>query len=400
MGKTTAIMIVSLLMSIGSFLFFFDRIRENSVPFYTDEAYWVSTGRIVPMVLNKRFNDPFWHEYFGFTNFNGAKIIYGIGLAIFGHSESELIDVKTAPETYYHWIGDDGKVLPPGHPLFSLVRDARIISTIFVSLSIGATVLLAYILVPKTLIALATGVLLFFHPITQYVAVHAYADGIFLFFILLFLLSSIRLLKNNLHRSHYKDLIVLGGIAGALISIKINGGVFLIAYFVSYLLRIITEKKDVRARLILIPLSVITASALVVFLFINANILFFPDYTVSQMIQDRAEITKQHVAYYSAMDPDHVTLPLISRLQSLMKHAFPLWFIPFFIVGLMITVIKKQIGIKHILLFFSMGIVVLIYCLSYVVFDEIRYFLPILPFIVFIAAQSAGVIKIELQKRT
>jgi hypothetical protein len=78
----------------------------------------------------------------GFTNFNGAKWVYAIGLSLLGHSDYESIGIP--PDTYYKWNSFEGNVFPPDHELFTILKHGRIISAFMASIALGLLYILAF----------------------------------------------------------------------------------------------------------------------------------------------------------------------------------------------------------------------------------------------------------------
>lgn len=377
MKRKVSLLLISIILTIFSFIFFLTRIER--VPFETDEAYWVSTGKIIPILVQGRFSDPFWQEYYGFTNFNGAKYIFGLGLALLGHTESEINEAGVAPYTYYHWLPDEGKVLPQNHILFSLVRDARIISAFFAAISIGLMVIASFLLFQNLFLSSTAAIILFAHPILQHVAVRALADSFFLCFIMLFLCGVLRIVKQKKRYQHL--LASLGIVIAYLMIIKVNGAMFLFAFSVSLVLFSLIDSKNFSIRKSLLTIALTSVTAVIIFFLLQPNLFFFPQYSLFQMIEDRAMITQQHIQYFSRVNPAHVTISLLARIHSLLHHLFPLWFIPLFIFGVVSSILRRKKNLAYPFII-CMGIIVIFSVLSYTVFDEIRYFLPILPFVV------------------
>lgn len=382
MKRKVSLFFISIIFTISSFIFFLTRIER--VPFETDEAYWVSTGKIIPILLKGRFSDPFWQEYYGFTNFNGAKYIFGLGLALFGHKESEINEAGVAPYTYYHWLPDEGKVLPKNHILFPLIRDSRIISAFFTAISIGLMVIASFLLFQNLLLSSSAAIVLFAHPITQYVAIRARENSILFCFIMLFLCGVLFILKRKV-RYPYTSLIVLGGITAYLISIKIVGVIFPFAFSISLVLFSILWNQKYGIKYILTVISLVMLSTLGCFLLLEPNLFFFREYSLFQMIEDRITITGQHTAYFSSVNPSYVTLSILDRLYSFIKYVFPLWFLPIFVLGIASSFLRRNESPRAYPIILTMTGVVMMSVLSYAVFDEIRYFLPVLPFVVLIS---------------
>jgi len=390
MKERIFLIITSISLLIFSFILLRKDINENIISFHTDEAYWISTAKILPLLINKRFNDPIWKEYYAFTNFNGAKYIYSIGLLLFGHSEKTIEQAGVAPDTFYKWKGYDGNAFPKDHAFFRVLTDARIVSALFVSCSIGLMAILGFLVLRSVWLGSIAGIILFFHPITQYIGTHALTDSMFLFFILLSLIGIIAFLNRSKNRISYRLIWFNSFIFAYLASIKINGLLFLFAFIFLIIWLAIVEKSKRIIRSYIVSMCTILFLTSVFFLLLNPNLFFYPTYTLSQMLKDRMVITQYHIALYSYKVPDHVLLSLPQRLHSLIKHSFPIWLSPLFVIGAIYTgfhtIMKRK---KRLSVFYTymivIGFVVLNGIFTYVVFDEPRYFVPLLPFFTLIS---------------
>lgn len=349
-------------------------IYRNTVAFFTDEMYWISTANTVHLLQNRDTKNPLWRENYGFTNFNGAKYVYGVGLLLFGHRDVRI--TGTAPQTYYRWISFEPMPFPIDHAAFSLVIHARIISAVITALAISLLYPLGILIgLPALSAALAT-ILFGMHPIVTHVATHAFSDGILLLWQMILLLSLFW------HRRSWGNFAAIGIALGMLVSTKINGLLFLpiIAFLMAYALN---KKSGFPYRKYGAALGVTVFSCLLVFLILHPNFFFYPEYGPLAQFRDRVLITDEHVAYFSRVNPAHVLLSPQSRIASLVHHVFPMWLTGAAILSLIIflwnaryrTVSQKQ------LLFLASGTVVTASVLSYCVFNEPRYYLPIVPFV-------------------
>jgi len=384
--------IIICILTISSFIIYLSSILNNKISFQTDEAYWVSTAKIIPKLFTARFKDPFWKEYYGFTNFNGAKYVYGIGLLLFKHTEKDIDLAGIAPYTYYNWRSYDGNAFPEDNKFYPILRDARIISSIFISFSVGLMAFICFLIFQNVIAGTLGGIFLFIHPITQYVATHAFSDSFLLFFILLLIIGIYMLFQDKAdNNKKYQFIIHYNAIILAyLVSIKINGLLFLGAMSFLAVWMYITKIKYKEKSIYISSVIKISFEAMLFFLLLHPNFFFFPNFNPLQMIQDRITITSHHIALYSKINPSHVILTIPDRLNSLIKHCFPLWILPFFCSGLAYILLqpiihKKKAFISFFYQMLILGYVTFIGVLTYVVFDEIRYYLPLLPFIIIIS---------------
>jgi hypothetical protein len=246
-------------------------------------------------------------------------------------------------------------------------------------MAIGSMFVFGYILFPESiLVGLAASVLLRIHPITIYIATHAFADSMFL----LAEISWASLLSYMMKYSHYSRrwLISLGVILGYAISVKINAGMF---YFITIFLIAIGKINSLGQYMR--RLFVITLSAGITFMLLHPNFFFFPSYTVYQMIVNRFLITQYQMEYFSAIDPPSVLHSIPQRAQSFINHLFTPIVQIFFTIGSMYSLFvmlkKRDTQQKElVLLWITIGII-LEFLLAYVVFDDQRYVIPLLPFI-------------------
>ena len=261
---------------------------------------------------------------------------------------------------------------------------ARLISAFCASIAIGGMFVFGYILFPNTiLVALASALLLRIHPITVNIATHAFADSMLLLAEIAWASLLSYIIKYSQNARHW--LIMLGGILGYAVSVKINASMF---YIISLFL-IATGAKTTITQYI-DKIFLITISAGLTFIFFHPNFFFFPSYTLYQMIADRFFITQYHMDYFSHIDASHVLHSIPQRLHSLLSHVFTPVLQVFFTFGTIYSIylMLKRCGMQRkifLLLWISAGIIVE-FLLSYVVFDEKRYFMPLLPFVCLVAS--------------
>jgi hypothetical protein len=392
---------IILTTTIGAFLYFATIINSNSPTLDTDEVYWISTARIVPILLHRDFQNIFWHEHIGFVNFNGAKIIYGIGLTIFGHVDFSPAGIP--PNTYYQSKQFEGKPLSRNNPLFPLLYHARFISAVFATASVLLMFIIAKQVFQSIIPSLIVTVLFTMHSVFLRIAVHALADSIFLFFelasllIFILILQELQMPKGS---GKIKLYILLGLFLAYLTSIKINGVMFLFTYG-AFIFSIYIEKLNVLKIKEFIRNSATVLCAFVTgFTVLHPNFFFYPSYSLLQMIKDRVYITLYHRDYFLIIDPSHVSLTIPQRFFSLIHYSFYPIMTVFFIIGLGITILRF-IFIKHIKVntiyqtMLVVGIITTFWLISYVLFDEGRYFIPLLPFLVLICGYPFSLIKIK-----
>lgn len=380
--------IIFIVLSLSSFIYYFNPIQKNTVFFTTDEMYWISSARTLHMLIQKDFHNPLWREYYGFANLNGAKIIYGAGLILFGHNNVSSVGI--APQTYYRWVSYEGSPFPTNHPLYRLLRDARIITAFFMSASIGIVFAITTILSVPYLLGIAASIIVALHPVSMYLASHVFADAMFIFFQLILLCLLFQLRKNKLSSIILE--ISIGFIFAWVISVKLNGLLFT-PIILLLLLRI-----DKLFKRYIHQLCVIAISTFIFLALINPNFLFYPSYTPHNLLTDRIKITHDHIAYFSRVDPSHVTLSFQSRLFSLIRHLFTPWLAVISSIAFLsfiYTFYKQKAPFHHILWFISLIIITEI-ILIYTVFDEQRYYYPIVPFIAIFVACGLDYIRMDL----
>ncbi|MCL4359863.1 hypothetical protein M1555_01225 [Patescibacteria group bacterium] len=379
--------VLSAALFLGFFLFYRSRITGNTVLFFTDEAYWVSTANIVPVLLRGRFSDRFWNEYYGFTNFNGAKFIFGIALRILPHGDPSL--AGTAPMTYYRWVPYDGRPFPRGNPFYASLTDARLTSAWFAAGAVAALAVLTYLASGSLWAMVLAGAILGMHPITAYAAEHAFADSFLLFFEVLFLLSLAVPFRTNGNAPEGRYALISGILIGILTAIKLNALLFLPVYGVwtgtAIALSDGGRSPDTWGMRVFRALCTAAAAAGFTFLLLEPNLFFYPGLPLGAMIEGRLRITREHIAYFGRLTPSHVLLTVPARLRSLAGRVFPPWMLVLTLAGagaLTGALLRRSRNIPFLILFLVSGTVTGGIMLSYIVFDEPRYYLPILPFLI------------------
>lgn len=390
--------ILTLFIILSALIFYSGKIISNDVSFNTDEAYWISTAKVVPLLWEHKFRDPFWREYYGFVNFNSAKLIYGTGLRFFGINDVSI--AGTAPATYYIWESYGGKPLPTLNPLYRIIMPARLISGFFASIAVGLVFVFVLLVFRKISSGLVAAFVVLVHPITIYIATHALSDSCFLFFQMILFILMILLAKTQLKYPERQTLFLTIGIGFTLAwitGVKLNGVMFLAVTIVFLIFN--TDYSLGAIKRVFILSCIMSVSMTFFFLLIEPNLFFYPQYTFFQMLADRIQITNQHIVYFSRISPGHVILSLPERFHSFVLSLFPLWLCPLFIAGTLTTIaafFNKRLIFADKLYrslvaigIFTSGIV-----LIYVVFDEPRYFLPVLPFVAIVSVNWINYLKI------
>lgn len=380
--------IIALILCIAIFIYISRSIFNNTVEFQSDEFYWIQSGRILPYILQGRFASPYWREHMGYTNFNGAKWVYSVGLGFFGHTYFEELGVP--PETYNKWSSFDGSPFPSNHVHYELLKHGRLISAFMATVAVGLLFLLSFYLTGKRSISILSVLFFMSHPIFQKIALHAYADSVFIVGELCLYICIFYFLRTYSIQKHIYPFVVLGIFLGFTISTKVN------AYmFIPPVLGLIVYQ-NFRKRLSnsesLIRYLIVCGVLIIIFLLLNPNIFFFKSYTLLQMIEDRIQITKLHMNYFHEVNPNHVLDTLPRRIHSLLIHVFtkPL-IIGFFLTALSLLLTKNRRHYSYIfLMLIGHALYIFFALILYVVFDESRYFLPILPFICIAASLWVG----------
>ena len=379
--KNIRILLIACTVAVVAFFSFVPDILRNNVSFDTDEMYWIQTARMLPYILEGKFQSPYWHENMGFTNFNGAKWYYAITLNAIGFKEKDFNLIGIPPDTYYKWK-DIGIVFPPRQRLYPLLKTARLFSALAVSIGM-ALLFLSVIEVfnGDIIVAIFATLLLRFHPIILYIATHALADSVFLVGQLTWLNLVIRIGKSKRMNSIVL-LIAVGACIGFTASVKINGAMLYVLTLGILLLKNRTTPYE-----LLIKTLIVTFASEFTFFVVNPNIFFYPQYPLWMMITDRIAITKYQMTYYLIHNPPHVLLTIPQRVQSFYYHVFNPIVLSCFGLSIVTTIpLLKNIKNKTVLLkigyYWILAVLIFISLLSYVVFDEQRYFLPVLPFII------------------
>jgi hypothetical protein len=342
--------------------------------------YWMQTARILPYIQEKKFQDPYWNETWGFVNFNGAKWVYAIGLRMFG--DTNFSEIGTPPTTYYKWKMYSGQ-FPTTHALYPMLFHARLISAFTASVAIGGMFVLGYILFPDTiLIALASAILLRIHPITVKIATHALADSMLLCAEIAWASLLSYIIKYSRDARHW--FIMLGIILGYAVSVKINASMFYIITIFLITAGTPTIKHYIE------KIFFVTISAGLTFTVLHPNLFFFPSYTLYQMIENRFLNTQYTLDYFSHNDPSLILSSFPQKVQSLLSYTFtPILqvFFPFGTVYSIFIMLKKRGMLRNIffLLWIITGIIV-DFLFMYVVFKEQRYFMPLVPFVCLISS--------------
>ena len=392
MVKSIRILLIACTVAVLAFFSFVPDILQNKVLFDTDEMYWIQTARILPYILEGKFRDTYWHENMGFTNFDGAKWYYAITLNAFGFTEKEFNMIGIPPDTYYKW-NTIGPIFPKKHVLYPLLQTARLFSALAVSAGLALLFLSAIeVFNGDILIAIFATLLLRLHPIILYIATHALADSIFLAGQLIWLNLVIRIDKYK-KMNNIVILIATGVSIGFTASVKINGAML---YLLT--LGILLLKNKMTVYELVLKILLVTFACECTFCIINLNMFFYPQYPLWMMISDRFAITRYQMTYYLIHDPSHVLLTIPQRVQSFYHHIFNLTLLSCFGLSILTTVLslknkKNKTVLMKIGYYWILTVLIFFFLLSYVVFDEQRYFLPILPFIITLCSVWAYVVK-------
>lgn len=361
-----------------AFILYAKPIIGNTVVFHPDEMYWIGTGQIFPLLLGRETTHPFWNEYYGYANFNGAKLLYGVGLTILGHTDYRPLGLP--PATYYQFEPFGGKPFPADHFLYTMVRDGRLISALFAAASVGLMFWYARAIVGSTMGGALSAAVFALHPIMRLVATHAYADSFFAFFILVILLVIHHYLLHTGTRYSLWKAFAMGAIFAFAVSVKLNG----LLFFVPALFAFSMKEKSQNRFLIFVAVFVFGFAG--AFALLHPNFFFDPTRGPAQIIVDRMRITRDHMVYFDVHEPGHVLWDIPSRMRSFYRQIFVWpWLVPVCMVGGWLTMRTKQ-KIMHFVA--ASALAIFIGTLGYVVFDEARYYLPILPFVSLLAGGS------------
>jgi hypothetical protein len=377
MLSKAAKIIFYLLLAIGLFFSFYLPISQNKIFFSMDEMYWIQTARILPYMLDRKLSDTYWHEHMGFTNMNGAKWIYAIGMKIFGHTDFESIG--NPPFSNQPWL--EYNILPSTHALYPMLLAGRLISAFVASAALcGMFYFSLKVFKGNIVAAFFVTLLLRTHPIITEIGTHALADSMLFFAQVAWMIVSYFIIKNS-HRSTLL-LVLLGSVLGYAVSVKINGFMFYIVTVYMFAYIGITTNNFTQVFKELFVASFIMINT---FLLLHPNLFFFPSYTLAQMLFERVEITKYHIGYFLENDPDHVILGFFERVKSLSFHVFKPYISLFFGLGMIkifFLSVKKQLAQWN-ALFLQLPFLYIVTCviIVYVVFDDPRYFMPVLPFV-------------------
>ncbi len=372
------------------------QINANSPPFVADEMYWIGTARIVPFFLQGKWKDPFWDEFGGYANFNGAKWIYGVSLAILGHHDFSFLAYP--PYIYYHYRPLEGKPMPTTLKEYSYLHDARLTSAVFGSLSIVAMSVVAYEVTSSGIAGFFAGIFLGLNPVVQNVSVIAFADTMFLFFQLTSMFLMARYEKQKSHTQNIGLLVLWGASCAMVTAVKLNGLWFAVLAVLSIIVRGFSVPKQKRGGIFISVLYVAAAFA-IVFDLLHPNFFFYPSHGPFQIITERLSITQYHMMYFSHAMPPLVLWTLNARLASFWRHVLFGSDILLIAVG---ALLLASVGLRFITTKTSFGrmtiwgLVTFGSLMGYVVFDEVRYFIPILPFlIIFIVGFVVQLTKIK-----
>lgn len=396
MGKK---LFVSLCVSVVSFLSLLSPILRNNIIYQSDEMYWVQTGRILQLILNRKFDDKYWNEHMGFTNFNGAKWIYAIGLRSFGHSDFSSINYP--PTHIDQFKNQDGVKFSTNVDQYTFLIHGRLVSAIFASFSVGILFAISMLLFNKHYgISLLTAILLRIHPTLEYIATHALADSMLLTFQMLSLLLIIRIIHIKHYASSYV-LLFLGIFLGYAAAVKINGVMF--SFLFVFTMFVLMYKKNISPLKIFQQILYVLIVAIFTFICLHPNFFFFPKYTFLQMIIDRIHITQYHMQYFSRIDPPHVLYGLSDRLHAIYTNTLtPSLFVMILVsilTHIVYLIVKRRycLSFDFVIIFLHIALIVY-YFLWYAVFNDARYFLPLVPYIIFIAVSWIPTVMISLKK--
>lgn len=391
-AKKITPVILAFLIFIFYFFSFSQKIAVNQIPFYTDEMYWISTGKIIQVLFKPDFTSDWWHENWGFANFNGAKLIYGIGLTIAGYHN--FVAVGVAPETYYKWQSYDGLRFPQTHRLFGMLSAARQISAFFTALSLALLFILVYQVFNQIIPAAVAVGLMGNHPGIEEIGTHALADSMLIFFELSTLLLTAMIIRGQ-RLSHSRNLTVTAVILGLLwamcVSVKINAILVVFASMILLFLnrkRVFLDAKTTKSHSIgFVNFLIISlTSMMLTFFVLHPNFFFYPNYSLINILIDRVAITKYHMQYFGRTDPSHVLPFFPGRIWPFLRLTSTIPIVVCAVATLIANLFNyffRQNRQDQLYFHFCVvGLIFVIMQLTYFVFAEIRYVLPGLPFVI------------------
>ena len=371
-----------LCVSLLSWVYLIYNVRTNTPDFQADEMYWISTARIIPLLASKNTTDPFWREYYGYANFNGGKFIYGVGLWLFGYRDFTF--AGSPPDTYYRYQSIQGKY-PVDDPYYPILRDAREISATFAALAVGLMAVWVFIIFENIIPALLSAVVLIIHPIFLSFATIAFTDSFSLFFQMVFLVMLECYLRIKKGRTHLVLTILLGCCLAELTAIKMNGllfgGVFVFYAIAKH--KVFTSRDGWKA--FMADLGIFTAAGVNMFLLLHPNFSFPGANGPLDVLEGRLRITAYQMSYWGKNNPQYVWWTIPDRVVGSFHILFsssPLGFL-MMLTGLLLLMRNFQIpyGVQlskvSVSAFYIYDVI-----LQYVVFNQARYLLPILPFLI------------------
>jgi hypothetical protein len=379
-------LIVFLISFVSSWSYLSYRVYQNTPDFQPDEMYWIGTARIIPLLLSGNTTDPFWKEYYGYANYNGAKLIYGLSLGSMGYKAQDFAFIDYPPNTYYQFSTIVGRY-PQNSPHYTILRDARMVHALFASLSVGLFAILALLLFGDILTAFLSAFVLIVHPIFQSVATIAFADAFLLFFELSYLVLIELYFSVSRPITRIILVLVLGINIAVITAIQPYGIVFsaLILLYVVLKHNPSTIKNRIDTGGVFLDLFLFLLSGSVTFAFLHPNFFFTKAMGPFEVITSRIRITRYHMMYYRQTLPSRVLSTIPERIFASFNYLFQ---------GSLVGLLSALSSIVLLLRSFrvpyeqELSRLVISACFLYgvsiflLIFNESRLLLPLLPFLI------------------
>jgi beta-glucosidase-like glycosyl hydrolase/4-amino-4-deoxy-L-arabinose transferase-like glycosyltransferase len=299
--------IIKLIFTLALFVYLFSGlIGLKHDYFHEDEYVFVKRGSFLNLYLKGDFSNPAWKEFASYDVPKLAEYIYGATLVSSGHpdvdkylQEVDFIEAKEESEGKTWWQKYAFKDLEEV-PLEIREKAAPILTARNASVILGMGVFILIILIGvslgRWLEGLVASFLLYNNFLSQQVLVKAMGDTPLFFFLLLHLYLSILLVKKiNKKKTVSLPLIIVNGIiSGLAVSVKLNGGISLIYFFLLlgfvYLFSRRIDKKEKKKLLLGIFLNGLVS--FMVFYFLNPFIWGKPIKNSLFMLEHRRGVFK------------------------------------------------------------------------------------------------------------
>lgn len=197
------------------------RTLNQQTPHFCDEANWVALTSFYDIFIERDFENPQWHSFWGYDHPQFAKYIYGFALTSWNADFSASRDALIG-----HYFAEERTCMTtPVEPFEPYIVQMRNITTVLVVGSFLALAIVGILLSRLSIITLISPVFMLSHPLSEYLIV-ATSD---VFYICFFLISLIFFLLYVPRKKYIYFVWSAVAIGLSLIS-KLTGLIYVVSY--------------------------------------------------------------------------------------------------------------------------------------------------------------------------